>query len=617
MRWLIVTLAILLTFAHLHALPSYPVDEVVIAVNTTTGMELSFFQYKSGYAYGNNYGLEKKAVVELPYWANFFTGDVDGDSIDELIKVVREAQGSKLEIYRYDRDENKLLRLDVARHGSEAGRWLAGDVNGDGVDELILIQPKVAWTEIYLYTYDPEYSRGITEKLRQLDMLKYRESLENWLAGDINGDGIDELIAIQALPYETRLTIFLYDTSYIRDLTEKLNKIGEAKYTQPFAALLAGDVDGDGRDELVGVEYAYYETRLRLMRYEPGYTYGTTQGLRTQDVLRHYKIEPMIFLGNVDSALKVLSRHPTSEKLTVKPGEEVRFGVEAEHTDELKVSYLWRFNGIDVSRDSEFTYTAKLGSGVVECIVSAPFSEVVVSWRVDVTQQPQKQEVREEEERKNTPPEVEIVSPANGAKASGEVEVRWVAQDADGDPLTVRIELISTKGVTTLYQGSEAEGSYRLDVSSFEAGSYMLRAEVSDGKSTASDEVTFDVYREEVEKGLLVVSSIPTGAEVYIDGERVATTDAELYLPPRRYRVRLEKAGYMPYETEVEVFSGRSTSVEAKLIKRIFGLSPAIFFFVVLIAMSVAAFLIYKIAKALKQRMRLPREELEESITRR
>jgi hypothetical protein len=616
MQWLMVTLAILLTFGHLHALPSYPVDEIVMAINTTTGMELSFFKYKSGYAYGNIYGMQRKAVVELPYSASFFTGDVDGDSIDEFIKVVREAQGTKLEIYRYSMEENKLLRVDVARHGGE-GKWLAGDINGDGVDELILIQPEVAWTEIYLYTYDPEYSRGITEKLRQLDMLKYREPLETWLAGDINGDGIDELIAIQALPYETKLTIFLYDTSYIRDLTEKLNKIGEAKYAQPLAALLAGDVDGDGRDELVGVEYDYYETRLRLMRYEPGYTYGTTQGLRTQDVLRHYRIEPMIFLGNVDSALKVLSWHPSSEKLTVKPGEVVLFGVEAEHTDGLEVSYLWRFNGIDVSRDSEFTYTAKLGSGVVECIVSAPFSEKLLSWQVDVIQ-PQKREVRGEEERKkNTPPEVRIVSPPQGTKASGEVEVRWLAQDADGDPLTVRIELISAKGVTTLYQGSKAEGSYRLNVSSFEAGSYMLRAEVSDGKSTASDEVTFDVYRGEVEKGLLVVSSIPTGAEVYIEGERFATTDAELYLPPGRYRVRLEKAGYLPYETEVEVFSGRSTSVEARLIKRIFGLSPAIFFFVVLVAMSVAAFLIYKIAKALKQRMRLPREELEESITRR
>ncbi len=195
--------------------------------------------------------------------------------------------------------------------------------------------------------------------------------------------------------------------------------------------------------------------------------------------------------------------------------------------------------------------------------------------------------------------------------------MRWLARDADGDPLTVRIELISAGEVTTLYDGRDAEGEYTLDVSSFEAGRYLLRASVSDGKSTASDEVTFEVYRREVEKGLLVVSSIPAGAEVYIDGKRVATTDAELYLPPGRYRVRLEKAGYLPYETEVEVFSGRSTSVEAKLIKMVFGLSPAIFFFVVLVAMSVAAFLIYKVIEALKERMRLPREELEEYITRR
>ncbi|WP_456475727.1 PEGA domain-containing protein [Candidatus Pyrohabitans sp.] len=617
MRWFVIALVSLLSLVSLHALPAYPVDEVVIGVNTTTGMELSLFQYKSGYAHGIAYGLERRGVVELQYPASFFSGDVDGDGVDEIIRVVRKAQGTALEIYRYDREENKLLRLDIAFHGSEAGEWLAGDINGDGVDELILIQPGVAWTEIYAYVYDPAYSRGTTEKLRQLDILRYG-GITTWLTGDVNGDGVDELIAFETLPQETRFAFFLYDTSYIRDMTEKLNRIGEARYAQILSAWLAGDVDGDGVDELVGVDYEYYETRLVLMRYEPGYSYGTSQGFRRLEVLRYTKAEPLVFLGNVESALRVLSRQPSSEKLTVKQGEEVQFAVEAEHTDGVKVSYLWRLNGIDVSRDGEFTYTSKLGPGVVECIVSAPLSgEATLTWRVDVAEVPQRQEVREEE-KENTPPEVTIVSPPAGAKASGEVEVRWLARDADGDPLTVRVELVSGGEATTLYEGREAEGSYVLNVSSFEAGSYLLRAVVNDGSDTASDEVVFEVYRKAAEeRGLLALSSIPPGAEIYIDDRLAGVTDAEVYLPPGSYRVRLEKAGYMPYETEVEVFSGRSTSIEARLVKKIFGLPPALFFIATLVAMGVVAFLLYLIAGFLRQRMRAPREELEESITKR
>lgn len=608
MRWFVAVLASLFALANLHALPSYPVDEIVIATNTTSGMELSFFVYKSGYSYGNIHGMEKKAALELPYSTSFLAGDVDGDGVDELIGITREAQGFRLDIYRYTAEENLLLRMDVARYGDEGGSWLAGDVDGDGRDELILVRPAVAWTEIHLFTYEPEYSRGKAEKLRQRDVLKYRELLLKWLTGDVNGDGIDEFIAVQESPTGARLSFFLYDASYARDLTQKIRKVGEARHT--LLDWQTGDVDGDGVDELIGVEYEYYETRLRVMRYEPGYEYGNVQGLRSLDVLRHYSVEPAVFLGNVEGALRVLSWYPSEEELRVTPGESLRFAAEAEHTDGLRVSYLWRFNGEEVSRGSEFNYSTELGSGVVECIVSAFRSEATLTWQVEVVHPPPKQ-VREEEERVNTPPEVVIVSPPPGTRVSNVVEVRWRARDEDGDRLTVRVELISARGATVLYEGAEAEGAYALNVLPLEDGSYRLRVEVSDGESTASDEVEFEVYHEEAEVGLLVVASVPRGAVVFVNGERLGVTDAELRLPPGRYRLRLEKAGYMPYETEVEIVRGRSTSVEVRLIKRIFGLSPAVFFFLVLISMSAGVVLLYRLGGAVREYLRAPREELE------
>ncbi len=53
--------------------------------------------------------------------------------------------------------------------------------------------------------------------------------------------------------------------------------------------------------------------------------------------------------------------------------------------------------------------------------------------------------------------------------------------------------------------------------------------------------------------GLLVVNSNPKGASVFINDKLVTATDDTLNLPPNRYRLKIVKDGYLPWEKTVNV----------------------------------------------------------------
>src|SRR4030043_2392163 len=73
--------------------------------------------------------------------------------------------------------------------------------------------------------------------------------------------------------------------------------------------------------------------------------------------------------------------------------------------------------------------------------------------------------------------------------------------------------------------------------------------------------------------GLMVISSIPTAAQVYLDGRLTSATDTNIaYLDPKTYKVRIEKEGYTTWEKDIEVRADLSTEIHALL----FPLAPEI-----------------------------------------
>jgi formylglycine-generating enzyme required for sulfatase activity len=65
----------------------------------------------------------------------------------------------------------------------------------------------------------------------------------------------------------------------------------------------------------------------------------------------------------------------------------------------------------------------------------------------------------------------------------------------------------------------------------------------------------------------LTVRSNVTDDSVFIDGERLGATRLDLNLPPGTHRIRVEKDGYEPFETQVTLRSGESQTVRAEIKK--------------------------------------------------
>src|SRR5579872_4633376 len=53
--------------------------------------------------------------------------------------------------------------------------------------------------------------------------------------------------------------------------------------------------------------------------------------------------------------------------------------------------------------------------------------------------------------------------------------------------------------------------------------------------------------------GILVVTSEPNGASVFVNGHLTTATDNTINLAPGNYEVRIEKDGYMPWSKKIVV----------------------------------------------------------------
>lgn len=73
--------------------------------------------------------------------------------------------------------------------------------------------------------------------------------------------------------------------------------------------------------------------------------------------------------------------------------------------------------------------------------------------------------------------------------------------------------------------------------------------------------------------GLIVATSVPTGAQVYLDGRLTSATNTNIaYLEPRTYKIRIEKDGYTTWEKDVDIKEDLATEINALL----FPLAPEI-----------------------------------------
>ena len=105
-------------------------------------------------------------------------------------------------------------------------------------------------------------------------------------------------------------------------------------------------------------------------------------------------------------------------------------------------------------------------------------------------------------------------------------------------------------------------GNYKLSIKKDGYASYEKEIETIKGETT-NRKITL-----EKADTFLTIDSVPAGANLYIDSVLEGTTPyTTINIEPGIYEVRIEKDGYLPFSTTVEVEKGKEISLLFPLLK--------------------------------------------------
>ena len=195
-------------------------------------------------------------------------GDVNGDGYDDVIVGALQAGGDKGEAYVYhgsasgiDTTPSSTLVGEVA--GDRFGRSVsgAGDVNGDDYDDVIVGAWQWGGAKGRAYVYHGAQGGVGTTPSTTITGAAASDELGFFVsgAGDVNGDGFDDIIvpAYRAVSANGQVYVFNGSSSGISDCdlsgcTPNATITGENNADElGFSESDAGDVNGDGYDDII------------------------------------------------------------------------------------------------------------------------------------------------------------------------------------------------------------------------------------------------------------------------------------------------------------------------------------------------------------------------------
>ena len=218
-------------------------------------------------------------------------GDLNGDGMDDVLfgaytdETLATAGGATYVLYGpiSDGSDDIDAVADVAIYGSTdnigSGLGIAGlDLNGDGVGDLAISAPYAAapvgsGSEGVLHLLYGPLSSGEAVLEDRSDAALYGDGYQDFVGtsvskGDFNGDGLSDLLvmAINAADYAGRGTVLYGSSTELSGelslegvASNKVTSLGEPYYVESYTGAPAGDIDGDGREDLImGTPYLSY-----------------------------------------------------------------------------------------------------------------------------------------------------------------------------------------------------------------------------------------------------------------------------------------------------------------------------------------------------------------------
>lgn len=191
-------------------------------------------------------------------------GDVNADGYDDIV-----ISGSSTFVYLGSADGITDVRSSVPESGYQVAG--AGDLNGDGYDDIATTGGAV-W--VY-YGSAAGVTTGGGTRLSALD--GNSDAIVVAGTGDINGDGFDDLIGGNYSVGEDRegaLAVYFGGAGQVSDTPGVVINGDESRDGLGFAVASAGDLDGDGYDEVLAAVRYHANVAGQVQIYE-----GTASGI--------------------------------------------------------------------------------------------------------------------------------------------------------------------------------------------------------------------------------------------------------------------------------------------------------------------------------------------------
>ena len=258
-------------------------DDVIVGApdydngSTDEGRAFVFHGSATGLSPTPNWTAESDQAGAVFGWSVASAGDVNGDGFDDVVVGAPYADFGQAEegaVAVYHGSASGLQPLPAwTAQSDQVAAWLgmsvasAGDVNGDGFDDVIIGAPYADFGQtnegsVAVYHGSATGLQPLPAWTAQSDQAEARFGWSVASAGDINGDGFDDVII--GAPYadfgqtnEGSVAVYHGSATGLQPLPAWTAQSDQAEARFGWSVASAGDVNGDGfADILVGAPYS-------------------------------------------------------------------------------------------------------------------------------------------------------------------------------------------------------------------------------------------------------------------------------------------------------------------------------------------------------------------------